>query len=158
LSNEISIFIFFTTVISRARRYEDAISSSMMCIFIWLKVAIYSYCMHLDQCIHDISISHSSIPQTPILPNPHPPPTPPLAPRHRRPRDHQLANRGALAHLRIPIPYQANLNTANRRAKAAVPFTLLPPVIEDVRLRHRAKDVRCGKSVDDACARENAEV
>jgi hypothetical protein len=129
-----------------------------MCIFIWLKVAIYSYCMHLDQCIHDISISHSSIPQTPILPNPHPPPTPPLATRNRRPRNHQLANWRTLPYIRISIPDQANLNTAHRRTKAAVPFAFLPPVIEDVRLCHRAEDVRGCESVDDACARENAEV
>lgn len=102
--------------------------------------------------------THSSIPQTTVLPNPHLPLTPPLTTRNRRPRNNQLTNRLTLSYLGITIPYQANLNTAHRRAKAAVTLAFFPPVIEDVRLRHHAENVRGCQSVDNSCTSENAEV
>jgi hypothetical protein len=102
--------------------------------------------------------AHSRIPQTTILPNPHLLPTPPLAARNRRPRNNKLTHRLALAHFLIAAAYHANLNTADRSAKAAVALTFFATVIKDVCLRYGTEDAAGCQGVDDSCAREDAEV
>jgi hypothetical protein len=102
--------------------------------------------------------AHSRIPQTPILPNPHPLPTPPLAARNRRPSNNKPTHRLALAHFLVAAAHDANLNTADRSAKAAVTLASFAAVVKDVCLRYGAEDAAGCQGVDDACAREDAVV
>lgn len=103
--------------------------------------------------------SHLHKSQTPILADPHLNPTRPLASNNSRSSNSQFAHRLALTNLDITaISQKTNLNTTDRRTKAAVAFAFLNSIVEDVSLRNCAKDLGCCESVDYAGAGEDAQV